>query len=203
MTDTNNGNARGKSLISDAHSADSVELTITLPKWSQLIVTGESPVTVDWSRVPAHMWSQLVPEGLFRVLKDGMGGKDKSNAERVAGAQKRLDAIMSGDWEARGGTAMSTYLDKAFRNRLEAASGAVADAAYKEFKVATIKEAGFKFPVDKDGKARLTTDQFLKAYMAAKEKDDDWFAGLVADAAALKAADEAAVAKIDIKAVNI
>ena len=58
-------------------------------------------VLVDWTKVPADLWADLLMHGLKQKVADAASGAT-NESEALASMQKALDAIYAGEWTSRG-----------------------------------------------------------------------------------------------------
>jgi hypothetical protein len=135
-------------------------ITITLPSKTMLRTIGEGankkPIYLDWSKVPEAVIPAMLEGGMKTVLNNAYnsGGKDRSEAERVAQMEKRINAFYRGEYVAveRGENAYTgmwnAYVDEVRAKATEGGTAlTVSDAkrasAAKKLDVSSLNLASF------------------------------------------------------------
>lgn len=185
-------------------SAPRSEVTLELPTAYTVKVFGNEEVVANYAALPVELLETLLVEGTLRMLNDGAGGKDKTNAERAAGMRKRLDAWAAGNFRiVERGDAQVTLMREVLKSLLEGEIGnSMTDAAFWAAQ-ADIVEAATKTRPEK-GKAiklDLVVESMVNAGMA--ESIEDLTAMLEEGAAELAKERAAASAKINVTGIKL
>lgn len=127
--------------------------TITLAARTVIKALPTETIAVEWDRIPANVLTQIVEVGAKTILTNvwNGGGKDATEAERIANVNKKIDAWEAGNFNvtARGGN-LETAMRDAYRLELEAAIGKpITDAAFRKMQLDTMEATGTSWDKNK------------------------------------------------------
>ena len=185
-----------------------MNVTINLPERTLIRNVGGEAKYVDWAKVPASVFTDLIPGAAIVILNNCYNGEGKDAAEDVrwAKAQKRLDAWYNGTYLlTERATSATTLMREAYVMEMQAKHDGVSESTIEAKMKATVKAV-----LGNDAKA--TFDNFLHSIATNIAKASDGkqdqkavYEALVAKyekAAAELEASRAAV-KIDIDLTDI
>lgn len=184
-----------------------MQVTIEMPALTAVrdAKTKATRVEIDWSKMNARVMGAILEAGAKVILNNTAngGGKDTSEAERLAKMAKKLDAWYRGEFNVtERGESEVTLLRDAIRARLCNALGvdSVTDTQFRKFQVDTIVKAKGTKP--EDGKA-VPVDEFIKARAAIAGVDPaELTAALLAEGEAIAKARADAMAEIDVTDID-
>lgn len=147
-------------------------VTLTLPASTVIKTLKDQTISVDWSQVPANVLEQVCVVGAKTMLINTWngGGKDTTEAERIAAVQKKIDAWYRGEINVTTrGDAIETLMREAYRNELERHFGPMTDSAFRKVQEDALTAAGVSH---EKGKA-IKVETFLKARATVIAARDD------------------------------
>ena len=123
------------------YSTDVEPVTIDVRVSLPIKQHGQATVYAPVSKFPKAMLEMALHEGLKRVLNDGVGAKELSDADKVAKQSKRLDAMLAGSWQIteREASLQSLMREALYKDLLAGAPG-TSDAKLEKDLKAKVKE---------------------------------------------------------------
>lgn len=180
--------------------------TIQMPNATHLRNVAGKAIKLDWNKVPESILPAILEVGAKTVLTNAFngGGKDASEAEKLAAMEKKMEAWYRGEFNvtSRGESGL-TPLKEQYIDERRAATGSTRSEVEKSIKALVAQVFG------KDESA--TFGKFLDAVATLKAKEG----GEVADhreaiesaladrAAKAQAKRDAMAAKLDVSAIDL
>jgi hypothetical protein len=186
----------------------SVKLNLTQLNEVYVGTFGGKRFAFNWTEIPTEVIGRILTEGALRVLRDGTGGKDKTEAEKLAAVTKRVDSWRAGSWTVSArGSAIETIMRELIKANVERLlgfeSGRMPESHWLAFQTERAKAAGV---VVEKGKV-IPLDAVLKgnaimavnADVAAMDPapNADTIATMVAETMAQREADLRAMAETE------
>jgi hypothetical protein len=165
--------------------------SLSFPNRVFLRNVGGKPISLDVSALPDAIVERVFEVGAKTILTNvyNGGGKDASDAEKLAALQKKMDAWARGEFAVvERGESQFTAMREAWLDEFRAATGASIKQA-DEYLSAKVKDA-----LGKDAKATFShfLDVTANEYVAAKQFDNAADAREALEAHYAKLADDAA-----------
>ncbi len=144
------------------------KVEITLPNSTFVLNHKGEAVNVDWQKMPAGVLGDILEGGAKIILKNSYnsGGKDKGDAEKLAGMLKRLDSWYKGNYAiVERASSQATLMREAYVSEMQAKHPGLAaskvEAKIKETVKAQLGES-----------ENATFDNFLTALAMSKHNGD-------------------------------
>lgn len=165
---------------SSTYNRETVDVTLAVRKQFPIATFGSETVYAPFADMPVDVLRTLIEQGAMRILKDGAGGKDKSDADKIAGMRKRIDAWLGGNFHVTERAAgIWTTMREAYVAEQQAKHEGLSSRAVEQAIDKTIKSV-------LGADAKLTFENFLRAVAKSlakkageKRSMDDLFTALV------------------------
>ena len=132
----------------------------------RIMTIAGTELKIDISKIPETAKQHCFEYGLKRRLYDCHGGKDKSDADRIAASSAAIDAILAGGWDIRG-AAGRFYMESIDFDKLSSVMAARYDADMQD---AVRAKVAALVPMDEDDdKTAAKKRKTVKDLMAIKD----------------------------------